>query len=109
MKNGYSTLDERGTQKPDPNKIYPGRVLVLPNAANYVIDLRDTMWGIATRYIRENIRELCGAYETLMLPYGREKVPEADKENARGEIRKLIERCKSANLRRIFEGKIRSL
>jgi hypothetical protein len=109
MKNGYSTLDERGTQKPDPNRIYPGRILVLPNAADYVIDLRDTMWNIATWYIRENIRELCGAYETLMLPYGREKVPEDKKENVRGEIRKFIERCKSENLRRIFEEKIRNL
>ncbi|MDR1625956.1 MAG: hypothetical protein LBT33_05390 [Spirochaetia bacterium] len=109
MKNGYSTLDGQGTQKPDPNRIYPGRVLVLPNAANYVIDLRDTMWGIATRYIRGNIRELGEAYGILMRPYGQGGVSADKKEEVAGELRKLIGKCKSENLRRIFEEKIRNL
>jgi hypothetical protein len=109
MKNGYSTLDGRGAQKPDPNKIYPGRGLVLPNAVNYVIDLHDTLWGIATGYIRENVRELCGAYGDLMLPYGQAKVPADKKGDVAGELRKLIGRCKSENLRRVFEEKIGSL
>jgi hypothetical protein len=109
VKNGYHTLVERGTQKPDPNRIYPGRVLVLPNAAQYVIDLHDTLWGISTQYIRENIRELCEAYDTLMRPYRRTKVPADKKEDVAGEIRVFIGRCKSENLRRLFEERIRNL
>jgi hypothetical protein len=67
------------------------------------------MWEISTQYIRENIRELCEAYEALVLPYRPEKVPADKKEDVSGEIRKLIGRCKSENLRRIFEEKIRNL
>jgi hypothetical protein len=109
IRNGYSTLDEQGTQKPDPNRIYPGGVLTLPNASSYVIDLRDTMWGISTWYIRENIRELCQAYKELMLPYGTGPVPPDKKAGIVEEIRSLVGRSKSENLRRAFEGRIRNL
>jgi hypothetical protein len=109
VKNGYSPLDEKSGKQRDPNWIYPGRMFILPNNAVYVIELRDTMWGIARAYIRGNIRELCQAYDDLVRPYRPGQVPAGKKEEVAGEIRKLISRSKSENLRRVFEGKIQNL
>jgi hypothetical protein len=106
--NGYSTLDEKGRSRPSPSRIYPGRVFVLPNNTSYVVKLHDTMWGIATDYIRANIHELSGAYDNLMRPYRPGPVPANRREETAEEIRKLISRSKSENLRRIFEEKLRT-
>jgi hypothetical protein len=109
VKNGYSPLDEKGLPRRDPNLIFPGRTFVLPNGTEYVVKLYDTMWGISTGYIRQNILGLCQAYEDLVKPYRPGKVPANKKEEVSGEIRNLISRCKSENLRRVFEEKIRNL
>jgi hypothetical protein len=109
IKNDYRTLGERAGRRGDPNLIYPGRAFVLPNDTGYVVQLRDTMWGIAAGYIRGNIRELCRAYEDLLRPYRPGAVPADRKAEVAGAIRNLISRCKSENLRRVFERKIGSL
>jgi hypothetical protein len=93
----------------DPDRIYPGRVFVLPNDSEYVVELRDTMWGIAEEYIQGNIRELCRTYDELLKPYRPGGVPAGKKAEAASAIRGMVGRCKSENLRRVFEEKIRGL
>jgi hypothetical protein len=109
IKNDYNALHEEGGRRRDPNRIYPGRVFVLPNNTQYVVELKDTMWGIAAGYIRGNIRELCRAYDELVKPHRPGAVPAAQKAEVAGAIRDLVDRCKSENLRRVFEEKLRNL
>lgn len=53
--NGYRPLGSAPDERKDPDRIYPGKVLRMPDGDIRRIENLDTMWDLAELYIRENV------------------------------------------------------
>ncbi|GAB4371696.1 MAG: hypothetical protein Kow009_07910 [Spirochaetales bacterium] len=73
--NGYRRLGSVEDLRPDPNWIYPGNQFELPDASIYVVEEGDTLWGIATRYIEQEIAKGLRLLESYLGPALESPVP----------------------------------
>jgi len=55
--NGYNKLDSVNQLGKDPNWIYPGNVITLPDQVKYTVIKGDTIWYIAKIFINKNLEK----------------------------------------------------
>ena len=56
-RNGYAPIGSMAPDARDPDWIFPGNELELPDQRLYEIRRGDTMWAIADRFIRQSAQE----------------------------------------------------
>jgi hypothetical protein len=108
-RNGYRPLDRPEDVRPDPNWIFPANEFTLPDGGVYTVREGDTLWGIATAYIRASMRRQAAEYERIMAPYRPGPVPAEERSRVAAAVGKLASACRSENLRRFFEKKAQTL
>jgi hypothetical protein len=98
--NGYRRLDSVDQVGKDPDWIYPGNLLVLPDETTYTVLKGDTMWYIAHRFIIKRLEEDWDRYTTLKneIDTGVQDTPR--KEELKRELTYIRERSYSENFSR---------
>jgi hypothetical protein len=66
VSNGYRRMDSFDSDAPDPDWIYPGNVFVLPDGTRYTVEKNDTLWDIAVRFMRAQLRDHYRRYQELL-------------------------------------------
>ncbi|MCX7787285.1 MAG: LysM peptidoglycan-binding domain-containing protein [Spirochaetes bacterium] len=84
--NGYRRLDSPKDLRPDPNWIYPGNQFKLPDSSLYVVKRGDTLWGITTRYIEQEVAKGIGILKLYLGPTLESVVPKDKKSELEGVI-----------------------
>jgi len=87
--NGYRRLDSPKDLRPDPNWIYPGNQFKLPDSSVYLVKRGDTLWGITTRYIEQEVAKGLGILKSYLGPRLESKVPQDKKSELEGIIGRL--------------------
>ncbi|HUT66054.1 MAG TPA: hypothetical protein VMZ05_07895 [Spirochaetota bacterium] len=64
--NSFRELDSPAQLGRDPNWIYPGNVFTLPDGAVYTVIDGDTIWYIATRFIRKTLHHDWILYSSIL-------------------------------------------
>ena len=65
VKNGYSSIPLKSLNKKNPNWIYPGNILTLPDGEKLTIQPGDSIWKIARDKIMRRYTEFFKAYDLL--------------------------------------------
>jgi hypothetical protein len=89
--NGYRRLDSPKDLRPDPNWIYPGNRFKLPDSSIYVVKRGDTLWGITTRYIEQEVAKGIEVLKSYLGPTLESPVPkdrQAELERVLSELQK---------------------
>ncbi len=71
VRNGYHDLDYRVYEGKDPDWIWAGNVLELPDGSRYEVVKGDTIWFIAARHIRRDIEDRLDRLQALQNEWGR--------------------------------------
>jgi len=87
--NGYRRLDSPTDLRPDPNWIYPGNRFKLPDSSVYLVVRGDTLWGITTRYIEQEVAKGLGILKSYLGPTLESIVPKDKKSELEGVIARL--------------------
>lgn len=64
--NNFRELDSPAQLGRDPNWIYPGNVFTLPDSVVYTVIDGDTIWYIATRFIRKTLHQDWILYSSIL-------------------------------------------
>ena len=103
VENGYRPLDRPVDVRPDPNWIFPASSFRLPDGGEHRVRQGDTLWGIATEYIRGDMRRQAGEFNRRMAPHYQGRLSREEKNRIAGEVRKMAEVCRSENMRRFLD------
>lgn len=85
--NGYRRLDSPKDIRPDPNWIYPGNRFKLPDSSVYIVKRGDTLWGITTRYIEQEVAKGIAILKSYLGPTLESIVPKDKK----SELERILE------------------
>ncbi len=101
--NGYRRLDHpKGAEGaefgPDPDWIFPGNRFMLPDGAELVVVPGDTLWGISTEFIRDNLDREVEVLFNALSQYRQGEVTAAETEET---LRQLEGETFSENLREV--------
>ncbi len=87
--NGYKDLDYRVYTGNDPDWIYPGGILNLPDSGTYTVRKGDTIWFLAAREVRKGVEKDLKEYDFSVSAL--EKKSSSDKvlEEAKASLQKI--------------------
>ncbi len=99
VRNGYRDLDYRVFEGKNPDWIWAGNLLELPDGSEYEVVRGDTIWFIASRLIRRDMEQRLETLEELKRELDRAVTP-AEKSSVSGRMETLAEGSMSEQLRR---------
>ncbi len=85
--NGYRRLNSPKDLRPDPNWIYPENRFKLPDSSVYIVKRGDTLWGITTRYIEQEVAKGIEVLKSYLGPALESTVPKDKK----SELERIME------------------
>lgn len=94
---------------PDPDWIFPGSTFVLPDGQTHVVVSGDTLWGIATDYIENQVDVDFSEYLRLTSRYHSEEVDGVTREQILGELAQLQRESPSERFRSFIRERIEEL
>ncbi|MGQ9614919.1 MAG: hypothetical protein ACUVWJ_00790 [Spirochaetota bacterium] len=108
VNNGYQTLDKR-TPGRDPDWIYPGNLLVLPDEISYTVVKGDTMWYIAHRFIIQSLEMVWERYKSIEEKIKSKQITVEEKNQIAAELKKMKEESFSENFRKEVDRKLKEI
>jgi hypothetical protein len=110
LRNGYHTLDREDVEgKKDPDWIYPGNRLELPDGSVHVVEKGDTIWHIAGWYIHDSLEESWPEYQRVEERMARMEHTPENRSGWLSTLRRLREGSCSENFNRLLDEKIEEL
>ena len=94
---------------PDPDWIFPGSTFVLPDGRVHVVEAGDTLWGIATDYIENQVDVDFSEYLRLTSRYHSEEADGVTREQILGELAQLQRESPSERFRSFIQERIEEL
>lgn len=94
---------------PDPDWIFPGSTFVLPDGNTHTVESGDTMWGIATDYIVNQVDVDFSEYLRLTSLYDSEEVDGVTREQILQELGELQRESPSERFRAFVQARINEL
>ncbi len=94
---------------PDPDWIFPGNTFVLPDGTTHIVELGDTLWGIATDYIEHQVDVDFSEYLRLTSLYHSEEVDGVTREQVLRDLGELERESPSERFRAFIQERIGEL
>ena len=107
--NGYRTLDNLNELGKDPNWIYPGNKLKLPDNSVYTVIKGDTIWYIAKRFIKKELDKDWKLYQQIKKKIQVNNINIETKKNIIDNLIKMRNRTYSENFKKLLEEIINNL
>ena len=108
VSNGYQTLDKRTAGK-DPDWIYPGNILILPDETRYTVVKGDTMWYIAHRFIIQSLEMVWERYKAIDEKIKSRQIQAGEKNQITAELKKMRDESLSENFRKEIDRKLKEI
>ncbi|TVR91085.1 MAG: hypothetical protein EA428_06845 [Spirochaetaceae bacterium] len=94
---------------PDPDWIFPGNTFVLPDGRTHVVEPGDTLWGVATDYIQNQVAVDFSEYLRLTSRYHSEEVDGVTRAQILRELAELQRQSPSERFRLFIQERIGEL
>ncbi|RKX95888.1 MAG: hypothetical protein DRP84_02795 [Spirochaetes bacterium] len=107
--NGYRTLDNPNELGKDPNWIYPGNRLKLPDSAVYTVKKGDTIWYIAKRFIKKELDSDWPEYRQLQHRIKTGNLDNKTKSDILGKLMEMKNKTYSENFKKLLDNLIKDL
>jgi LysM repeat protein len=65
VSSGFRRLDERPDRRRDPNLIFPGDALALPEKTGHTVAKGDTIWWVSARFIKAQLNRDWRTYQSI--------------------------------------------
>ncbi|MCG8452168.1 MAG: hypothetical protein MI717_03170 [Spirochaetales bacterium] len=99
--NGYKDLNYKVFTGSDPNWIFPGTELLMPEGGPYVIQQGDTIWFLAARTVRLSVTEDFNVYDRALEVLKRLDAEDGQRVNALQNLKSIGENSKSRAMRQM--------
>jgi hypothetical protein len=99
--NGYKDLDYRVFTGDDPDWIFPGASLSLPDGREHLIRRGDTIWFLAAREVRTAVERDLNDYDSASAVLDNGESSGEDVENAEITLRRIASESRAAAMRRM--------
>ncbi len=110
LRNGYHTLDRDEVEgKKDPDWIYPGNRIELPDGSVHVVEKGDTIWHIAGWFIHDSLEKDWPEYRRIERQAVSMEHTQANRSRWLESLRDIRERTYSENFHRMLDEKIEFL
>lgn len=100
---GYRALGEDDPTVPDPNWIFPDNELRLPDGDTHIVQPTDSMWNIATIFIREDSASRIASYVRLLADFDIEELSPNEIDRLLDELAELRDGAYSSDLAERFD------
>ena len=107
--NGYRTLDNPNELGRDPNWIYPGNKLKLPDSTVYTVKKGDTIWYIAKRFIKKELDSDWPEYRQLQHRIKTGNLDNKTKSDILGKLMEMKNKTYSENFKKLLDDLIKDL
>lgn len=97
--NGYKDLDYRVFTGNDPDWIYPGASLSLPDGSDYLIRRGDTIWFLAAREVRTAVERDLADYDSASAVLANQESSVADVGKAEKTLRRIASESRAKAMR----------
>ena len=97
--NGYKDLDYKVYTGADPDWIYPGRILALPDNGNYTIRRGDTIWFLAAREVRIDTEKRLKVYDQAVSVINDTNSENTARDKAFINLEDIAQNCRTEALR----------
>ncbi|QEN07826.1 LysM peptidoglycan-binding domain-containing protein [Oceanispirochaeta crateris] len=108
VKNGYRDLDYKVFEGNNPNWIYTGNVLEMPDGTEYTVQRGDSIWFIASRMIRRELETDLLRLAELETRFNEPGIDEAEMTSIQEELESMALRTKSEQLRERITNQLNS-
>lgn len=109
LNNGYHSLDNDEVGQRDPDWIYPGNRLTLPDGSTHEVKKGDAIWYVAGWYIHDSLEELWPEYKLVKEQMESQEHTPAKREQWLTELENLRKQSFSQNFNKMLNEKIEIL
>jgi len=106
--NGYKDLDYKVFTGSDPDWIYPGTVLALPESGNHRVTDGDTIWFLAARRLRIDVEGNLRAYDNAVTVLQDRSSDASARDSAMDSLKRIVAESRVAAMREMAENAITS-
>ena len=106
---GYRPMGTAPDLGPDPDWIFPGSALTLPDGEQYRVVSTDTMWNLATAFIRDDSAHRIAGYLSLLAGVDLETVSSEEVDELIRELESLRDGAYSSQLALRFDAAIETI